>query len=80
VWEGMAGANVLDALRMLERAVRLFGERCVAGIAADEERCRALSRTWIPVVTELRDRYGYGQVSRWLKQETREQILKRYES
>jgi len=43
VFEGVAGINVLDAMHMLTRAVRLFTERCVKGIVANAERCGELA-------------------------------------
>jgi aspartate ammonia-lyase len=43
VFEGAAAANVFDAIAMMERAVALFVERCVGGIAANKERCRQLA-------------------------------------
>ena len=46
VFEGMAAANVFDAIAMMDRAVALFAERCVSGIVANKKRCRELaSRT-----------------------------------
>ena len=43
VFEGAAVANLFDAFAMLTRAVPLFTERCVKGIAANRQRCRALA-------------------------------------
>lgn len=80
VWEGLAGFNVLDSLSMLRRAVALFTDKCLAGTEANEARCEELSRCFIPVVVELKEKYGYSQVSRWLTNETKDQIRKRYES
>lgn len=77
IWDGAAGVNLMDAMRMLEKAVRLFTDKCLAGIELTE-RCRELSRTWIPFVVELKEKYGYAQVSRWLKEETREYIRGRF--
>lgn len=80
VWEGLAGFNVIDAMRMLERAAALFTDKCVDGIEADEARCASLARGFIPVVTALKETHGYRQVSRWLKEETKESIMRKYES
>ena len=43
VFEGAAAANIFDAIEMMERAVALFVERCVSGIAANKKRCRELA-------------------------------------
>ncbi|WP_276357606.1 lyase family protein [Cohnella caldifontis] len=80
VWEGLAGFNVLDAMRMLAHAVALFTDKCIAGIEADEARCRVLSRTFIPAVVQLKEKHGYAQVSRWLKESSKDEIIARYES
>lgn len=80
VWEGLAGFNVMDAMSMLHRAVTLFTDKCVVGIEADEDKCRAMSNSFIPIVVALKERYGYLQVSQWLKEESIEEIRRRYES
>ncbi|MGH7778980.1 MAG: lyase family protein [Candidatus Binataceae bacterium] len=43
VFEGAAAINLLDAIAILSRAVTLFTSRCVVGIAANQDRCRALA-------------------------------------
>jgi aspartate ammonia-lyase len=80
IWEGLAGFNLLDAMNMLSRAVALFTEKCVTGIEADEARCKTLSRSFIPAVVALKEKHGYSQVSRWLKEESKETIIARFES
>jgi aspartate ammonia-lyase len=42
VFEGAAAANVFDALGMMRRAIALFTDRCIGGIAANRERCAEL--------------------------------------
>ncbi len=43
VFESAAAVNVMDAMEMLTRAVSSFTKSCLAGIAANEERCRTLA-------------------------------------
>jgi aspartate ammonia-lyase len=43
VFEGAAAINVLDAIEMMRAAITLFVTRCLAGVAANEVRCRALA-------------------------------------
>ena len=43
VFEGAAAVNLFDAIEMMQRAVELFAERCVRGIAANRKRCRELA-------------------------------------
>ena len=40
VFEGAAAINVIDAMEMLARALATFTQSCLAGIVANEERCR----------------------------------------
>ncbi|HVM94830.1 MAG TPA: lyase family protein, partial [Candidatus Acidoferrales bacterium] len=44
VFDGLAAANVLDAINMLAIAVELFESKCVRELRANEERCRDLAR------------------------------------
>jgi aspartate ammonia-lyase len=43
VFEGAAAVNLFEAMEMMRRAIVLFAERCVAGIAANRTRCRQLA-------------------------------------
>ncbi len=43
VFEGAAAINVIDAMEMLARALATFTQSCLAGIVANEERCRELA-------------------------------------
>ncbi len=79
VWEGFAGFNLLDMLGMLERAIGRFADLCVSGIQADEARCRELSRTFIPAVVALKEKYGYSQVGQWLKERSKDEVISIYE-
>lgn len=79
VWEGAAGFNVLDMMNMLRRAIVLFTNKCVIGLEADVEKCTTLSKTFIPIVVELKERYGYREVEQWLRNHSREEIMEKYE-
>jgi aspartate ammonia-lyase len=43
VFDGLAAVNVLDAIELLTGAVDRFETRCLHGLRANEERCRALA-------------------------------------
>ena len=51
--------NVLESIRLLGNASRLLADRCVAGLEADEERCRRLAEASPSVVTPLNRVIGY---------------------
>ncbi|MDQ0340565.1 aspartate ammonia-lyase [Caldalkalibacillus uzonensis] len=74
VFEGLAGANILDAMDMLNKALRLFVEKCLYGIEANKERCEALSTSLIPAVVDLKEKYGYFALAQLLKKEGPEGI------
>ena len=51
--------NVLSAVELLSRAVRLFASRCIVGLEADAERCAALVEQSLALATALVPRLGY---------------------
>ncbi len=55
--------NLLESLRLLANAVRLFTERCAAGIEADEERCARMVEQSLAMCTSLVPRLGYDRAA-----------------
>ena len=51
--------NVLESARLLGTSCRLLADRCVAGIEADVERCRAYAESSPSIVTPLNRVIGY---------------------
>ncbi len=51
--------NVLESARLLANASRLLADRCVAGIEADVERCRAFAESSPSIGTPLNRVIGY---------------------
>ncbi|NLT74470.1 MAG: aspartate ammonia-lyase [Chloroflexi bacterium] len=51
--------NLLQSISILANGVRLFTERCVAGISANETRCRDLAEKSIGLATALNAYIGY---------------------
>ena len=45
VFMPMMARNLLESIRLLANVSRLFADRCVDGIEADEERCRAYAES-----------------------------------
>lgn len=78
VFEGAAGINILEAFSMLRNATATFHKNCIAGIDANRERCEELSSTFIPVVVDIKEQYGYAAVSSLLKELGREGIKNWY--
>ncbi|WP_051404995.1 lyase family protein [Bacillus cihuensis] len=74
IFEGMAGANIMNGLYMLTNTSHSFTELCLKDIAPNEERCTELSNTFIPVIVELKEQMGYSAVSKLIKEQDRESI------
>jgi aspartate ammonia-lyase len=51
--------NLLTSLRLLRRAAQTLAEKCVRGIEADVERCRAHAEASIALATALNPLLGY---------------------
>jgi aspartate ammonia-lyase len=58
--------SLLESLRLLTNAAGLFADKCVAGITAEEARCRELVEKSHALATMLVPALGYGTVSRLL--------------
>jgi fumarate hydratase class II len=63
--------NVLESIRLLANVVQLFAERCVAGIEADVERCRAYAESSPSLGTSLNPYIGYEKAAEVVKESVR---------
>jgi fumarate hydratase, class II len=63
--------NVLEPIRLLANVSRLFADRCVAGIEADEERCRAYAESSPSLGTSLNPYIGYEAATEVVKESIR---------
>ncbi len=60
--------NLLESIRLLAAVARLFADRCVAGLSADEERCREYAESSPSIVTPLNRYVGYDEAAAIAKQ------------
>jgi len=60
-------SNLLQSIRLLANISRLLADRCVDGIAADEERCRELAESSPSIVTPLNRYIGYENAAKAAK-------------
>jgi fumarate hydratase class II len=60
--------NLLESIRLLANISRLFADRCVDGIEADEDRCREYAESSPSVVTPLNKYIGYEEAAKVAKQ------------
>ncbi len=62
------GRNLLESIRLLAAVSRALAEKCVAGIEADEERCRSYALSSPSIVTSLNPYIGYEEAAKVVKQ------------
>jgi fumarate hydratase class II len=67
-YQPVVARNLLESIGLLASATRLFADRCVAGIEADEERCRRYAESSPAVATALNPLLGYEVVARLVKE------------
>jgi fumarate hydratase class II len=60
--------NLLESIRLLANVARLFADRCVDGLVADEEVCRAYAEGSPSIVTPLNRYLGYEEAAKIAKQ------------
>jgi fumarate hydratase, class II len=60
--------NVLESIRLLANISRLFADRCVSGIEANEDRCREYAESSPSIVTPLNRYIGYEEAAKVAKQ------------
>ncbi|MGE3621922.1 MAG: class II fumarate hydratase [Acidimicrobiia bacterium] len=63
--------NLLESVRLLAGATRLFAERCLAGLEADVERCRTYAEATPQAATALNPVLGYERVAALVKESAR---------
>jgi aspartate ammonia-lyase len=76
VFDGMACINILDAMDMMKKALGIFTERCLLGITANQERCKELANSLIPMVMQLREKFGYSTVARWIREKKKDELIR----
>jgi len=62
------GRNLLESVRLLSNVSVLFADRCIAGIEADRQRCRAYALSSPAIVTALNPYIGYENAAKVVKQ------------
>jgi fumarate hydratase class II len=60
--------NVLESEQLLANACRMFADRCIAGLEANEERCREQIEWSMSMVTALAPVIGYDRAAELAKQ------------
>jgi fumarate hydratase class II len=60
--------NVLDSIRLLSAATRLFAEKCVDGIEANRETCEHYAELTLSAATALNPYIGYDKATEIVKE------------
>lgn len=63
VYIPMMARNLLESLTLLANASRLFAQRCIDGLVANEQRLRQLAESSPSIVTPLNSAIGYEQAA-----------------
>ncbi|MGZ4382093.1 MAG: class II fumarate hydratase [Gaiellaceae bacterium] len=63
----MMARNLLDSIKLLSSACRLFAEKCVDGIEANRERCESYAELTLSAATALNPYIGYDKASEIVK-------------
>jgi fumarate hydratase, class II len=70
VFMPMIARNLLEAIRLLSTASRVFAEKCVDGIEANEEQCRRYAESSPSIGTALNPYIGYEKAAEIIKRST----------
>jgi fumarate hydratase class II len=68
----MLARNVLESIRLLANISRLFADRCIDGITANEDQCRTYAESSPSIVTPLNRYIGYEEAAKVAKQSLKE--------
>ena len=72
VYIPMMARNVLESIKLLANVSRLFADRCISGLVANEDRLRTLAESSPSIVTPLNSAIGYEEAAAVAKQALKE--------
>jgi fumarate hydratase, class II len=68
VFVPLLARNILDSIKLLAAASRLFAEKCVAGIEANREQCERYAELTLSAATALNPHIGYDKATEIVKE------------
>jgi fumarate hydratase class II len=68
----MMARNLLESFKILTNSAKLFAERCIDGLVANEGRLRELAESSPSIVTPLNSAIGYEEAAAVAKQALKE--------
>jgi fumarate hydratase class II len=72
VYIPMMARNVLESVKLLANVSRLFADRCIIGLVANEDRLKTLAESSPSIVTPLNSAIGYEEAAAVAKQALKE--------
>ena len=72
VYIPMMARNVLESFTLLSNVSKLFAQRCIDGLVANEQRLRELAESSPSIVTPLNSAIGYEEAAKVAKEALRE--------
>ena len=72
VYIPMMARNILESFKILANVSKLFAERCIDGLVANDERLRELAESSPSIVTPLNSAIGYEEAAAVAKQALKE--------
>ncbi len=72
VYIPMMARNLLESFRILTNASKLFAQRCIEGLVANEEHLRELAESSPSIVTPLNSAIGYEEAAKVAKEALKE--------
>ncbi|PYE14570.1 fumarase class II [Williamsia limnetica] len=72
VYIPMMARNVLESVKLLANVSRLFADRCISGLVANEDHLRELAESSPSIVTPLNSAIGYEEAAAVAKQALKE--------
>jgi len=71
VFVPLLARNILDSIKLLASAARLFAEKCVDGIEANREQCERYAELTLSAATALNPYIGYDRATEIVKEAAR---------
>ena len=68
VFVPLIARNILDSIKLLSAAARLFAEKCVDGIEANREQCERYAELTLSAATALNPSIGYDKATEIVKE------------
>jgi fumarate hydratase class II len=72
VFMPMMADNLLESIRLLSNVSRVFADKCIDGIEADVEQCRAYAESSPSIGTSLNPYIGYEKAAEVIKRANKE--------